>query len=187
MPAPGDDRFFTEVTAGKAAPFALPETDRDNFLSQAGRSRLASLQSELKQLKDSGPPEPPLACALSEGKITEQHVFVRGNPENRGELVPKRFPLVLVSGRLAADHGGPIHLLVTDVVMPQMSGRELAERLAAIRPSMKRLFMSGYSDHALVHDQVTPGFAFLQKPFTPDVFARKVRSILDSEPAQPLR
>ncbi len=98
----GDDRFFTEVTAGKAAPFALPERDRDNFLSQAGRGRLASLQSALKQLEDSGPPEPPLACALSEGEITEQHVFVRGNPENHGELVPKRFPLVLVSGRQPA-------------------------------------------------------------------------------------
>jgi two-component system cell cycle sensor histidine kinase/response regulator CckA len=88
---------------------------------------------------------------------------------------------------VAEHHPHDIHLLVTDVVMPQMSGRELAERLAAVRPSMKRLFMSGYSDHALVHDQVTRGFAFLQKPFTPDVFARKVRSILDSEPAQPLR
>jgi len=89
--------------------------------------------------------------------------------------------------KVAEHHPHDIHLLVTDVVMPQMSGRELAERLAVVRPSMKRLFMSGYTDHALVHDQVTRGFAFLQKPFTPDVFARKVRSILDSEPAQPLR
>jgi PAS domain S-box-containing protein len=89
--------------------------------------------------------------------------------------------------KVAEHHPHDIHLLVTDVVMPQMSGRELAERLAIVRPSMKRLFMSGYTDHALVHDQVTRGFAFLQKPFTPDVFAQKVRSILDSEPAQPLR
>jgi len=88
---------------------------------------------------------------------------------------------------VAENHPHDIHLLVTDVVMPQMSGRELAERLSAVRPSMKRLFMSGYSDHELVHDQVTRGFAFLQKPFTPDVFVRKVRKILDSEPPQPLR
>jgi CheY-like chemotaxis protein len=88
---------------------------------------------------------------------------------------------------VAEHHPHDIHLLVTDVVMPQMSGRELAERLSAVRPSMKRLFMSGYSDHALVHDQVTRGFAFLQKPFTPDVFVRKVRKILDSGPPQPLR
>jgi YesN/AraC family two-component response regulator len=88
---------------------------------------------------------------------------------------------------VAEKHPNDIHLLVTDVVMPHMSGSELAERLALLRPSMKRLFMSGYSDHALVHDQVTRGFAFLQKPFTPDVFARKVRSILDGEPAQRMR
>jgi CheY-like chemotaxis protein len=88
---------------------------------------------------------------------------------------------------VAEHHPHDIHLLVTDVVMPQMSGRELAERLSAVRPSMKRLFMSGYSDHALVHDQVTRGFAFLQKPFTPDIFVRKVRKILDSEPPQPMR
>jgi hypothetical protein len=98
----GDDRFFTEVTSGKTAPFALPENDRDSFLSEAPRAQLASLQNKLKQLKESGPPEPPLACALSEGKVTEQHVFVRGNPENRGELVPKRFPLVLASDRQPA-------------------------------------------------------------------------------------
>jgi hypothetical protein len=72
----------------------------------------------LKQLKDAGPPEPPLACALSEGKVTEQHVFVRGNPENRGDLVPKRFPLVLVSDRQPAiTHGS--------------GRRELAEWLAS--------------------------------------------------------
>ena len=71
--------------------------------------------------------------------------------------------------RVAERHADDIHLLVTDVVMPHMSGRELAERLATVRPAMKMLFMSGYTDHALVHDDVTPGAAFLQKPFTPEV------------------
>jgi two-component system cell cycle sensor histidine kinase/response regulator CckA len=89
--------------------------------------------------------------------------------------------------RVAERHTDDIHLLVTDVVMPHMSGRELSDRLATARPAMKTLFMSGYSDHALVHDDVTPGFPFLQKPFTPDAFARKVRSILDSEQVQRLR
>ena len=94
----GEDRFFTEVASGKG-PFALPEKDRESVLSEDGRTRLASLQSALKQLKDSAPPEPPLACALTEGKITEQRVFIRGNPENQGELVSKGFPLVLASDR----------------------------------------------------------------------------------------
>jgi two-component system cell cycle sensor histidine kinase/response regulator CckA len=83
--------------------------------------------------------------------------------------------------RVAERHPDDIHLMVTDVVMPHMSGRELADRLSTARPSMKVLFMSGYTDHVLVHGDLTPGSAFLQKPFTPEVFARTVRNILDSE------
>jgi two-component system, cell cycle sensor histidine kinase and response regulator CckA len=83
--------------------------------------------------------------------------------------------------RLAERHPDPIHLLVTDVVMPHMSGRELAERLAPVRPKMRVLFMSGYTDHAAMHRHLTPGAAFLQKPFTPETFARKVRSMLDEQ------
>lgn len=77
-------------------------------------------------------------------------------------------------------YDGPIHLLLTDVVMPQMSGPVLAERLAAGRPEMKVLYMSGYAHSALVHHgMLDPDTAFLQKPFTPDDMARKVRQILD--------
>ena len=82
--------------------------------------------------------------------------------------------------RIAERHPDTIHLMVTDVVMPHMSGRELAERLSTVRPHMKVLFMSGYTDHALMHRELAPGSAFLQKPFTPEVFARKVRHVLDS-------
>src|SRR5262249_17660382 len=82
--------------------------------------------------------------------------------------------------RIAERHTADIHLMITDVVMPHMSGRDLATRLGAMRPAMKVLFMSGYSNHAVVHRELTPGTAFLEKPFTPDVFARKVRHILDT-------
>ena len=82
--------------------------------------------------------------------------------------------------RVAERHPDDIHLLITDVVMPHMSGREVAARLGTVRPKMKVLFMSGYTDHALMHRELTPGEAFLQKPFTPEVFARKVRHVLDS-------
>jgi PAS domain S-box-containing protein len=85
--------------------------------------------------------------------------------------------------RVAERHQDPIHLLITDIVMPHMSGRDVARRLADVRPNMKVLFMSGYTDHAVVHRDLTPGSAFLQKPFTPETFARKVRSVLDEKPS----
>jgi len=78
--------------------------------------------------------------------------------------------------RLSAE----IHLLLTDIVMPYMNGRDLAEQISSLRPGTKVLFMSGYTDHAAVHRELSAGAPFLQKPFTPDALARKVRGLLDA-------
>jgi signal transduction histidine kinase/CheY-like chemotaxis protein len=81
---------------------------------------------------------------------------------------------------LAARHDGPIHLLLTDVVMPHVDGRELAERLGRERADVRVLYMSGYTDDAIVHHGVLdPGTQLLQKPFTPVSLAQKVREVLD--------
>jgi two-component system cell cycle sensor histidine kinase/response regulator CckA len=90
--------------------------------------------------------------------------------------------------RMAAEHSGPLHLLLTDVVMPYLNGWELAQRLAAVRPETKVLYMTGYTDIAGVHD-ATSGAAVLEKPFTPAVLVRRVHELVHavSESSEPAR
>jgi CheY-like chemotaxis protein len=77
-------------------------------------------------------------------------------------------------------HAGPIHLLLTDVIMPHMNGRELADRLVSARPEIRVLYMSGYTGEVIrAQDLMQSGRAFLPKPFSPDALVRKVREALD--------
>jgi PAS domain S-box-containing protein len=85
---------------------------------------------------------------------------------------------------IAAAHRAPIHILVTDVVMPRLSGRELATRITAARPEIKVLYISGYTDDSIFrHGVLEGGVAFLQKPFNLKDLAQKIRQVLDGEPA----
>jgi len=81
---------------------------------------------------------------------------------------------------LCADRNEPIDLLLTDVVMPQTSGKEVAEQLTKMQPGLKVLFMSGYTDEAIVHHGVLDAnVEFIQKPFTPVGLSKKIREVLD--------
>jgi two-component system, cell cycle sensor histidine kinase and response regulator CckA len=82
--------------------------------------------------------------------------------------------------RWAERHQGPIHLLVTDVIMPGLSGRQLAERIGTMRPETKILFMSGYTgDIVIRYGLQEMGVEFIQKPFDAESLERKVRALLD--------
>jgi CheY-like chemotaxis protein len=83
---------------------------------------------------------------------------------------------------LCRNFEGRIHLLITDVVMPHMSGRELAESISAIRPETRVLYMSGFTDDAVVrHGVLADDMCFIQKPFSPEALATKARKLLDHD------
>jgi len=83
--------------------------------------------------------------------------------------------------RVASEHAGPIHLLLTDVVMPDLGGRALAELVRGRWPGIRVLYMSGYTDDAVIRSGVQAARDwFIQKPFTPLALARRVREVLDS-------
>lgn len=82
--------------------------------------------------------------------------------------------------KISHEHKEPIHLIVTDVVMPRMSGPEFAQRMKYLRPETRVLYMSGYADEAIFrHEVLAPGVNFIEKPFSPEGLARKVREVID--------
>jgi two-component system, cell cycle sensor histidine kinase and response regulator CckA len=111
--------------------------------------------------------------------------LVRRTLEKQGYQI-----LVAASGTEALEivqgHAGRIHLVISDVVMPQMGGRQLAERLQALRPEIRVLFVSGYTENSILSSgNLVEGEAFLQKPFTPLALARRVRELLDMAEGEP--
>ncbi len=119
--------------------------------------------------------------------VVEDEALVRD--VTRAMLVRRGYTVLLAHDgdhavRVAADHFGTIDLLLTDVVMPKANGRRVAERLRMMRPELRVVYMSGYTEDAIVHHGVLePGIVLLEKPFTDEDLARTVRAALDAPPA----
>ncbi|MEO8200479.1 MAG: PAS domain S-box protein [Gemmatimonadota bacterium] len=139
----------------------------------------------------------PLAPALPVSGGTETILVAEDEPAVRSltQRILKAKGYVVITAasgdeamELARNYRNQIHLLLTDVIMPRMSGPQLAERLVKVRPGIKVLYMSGYTAAAIHHHGVLePGISYLQKPFTPVALGEKVREVLDAPAEAALR
>jgi CheY-like chemotaxis protein len=155
-------------------------------VEKSEHSRLAPFGTE--QFQPPSKTAPPLATAP---KGTETVLVVEDQDGIRDivrESLRRNGYKVLIAAdgnealQMASAYPDPIHLLVTDLVMPNIGGRELAQRLTPLRPRMKVLFMSGYSEHSALdgeNEDMDPSATVLQKPFSLDALARNVRRVLD--------
>jgi len=158
---------YSEPGQGTTFRIYLPRVDEAPTSSQQGTTTVSLPGTETILLTEDAP-----ALRGAARRILERYGYTVLEAPNGKEALT-----------LARSRPGPIHLLLTDVVMPGMSGRELAERFCTHRPEVKVLYMSGYTDDAVVrHGVLRPGIAYLQKPFTPESLAHKVREVLDSAP-----
>ncbi len=161
----GHVAVYSEPGSGATFKVYLPRVDDrvSASKSQAGNRSIPQGNETILLVEDE-----PALLALSRHILQRQGYTVL--EADNGELAL----------RIAEDYPGEIHLLLADVVMPGMSGRQVAERIAAQRPGVKVLFQSGYTDDAVVrHGVLQAETAFLQKPYTPTALSQKVREVLD--------
>ena len=187
--------FFTTKEKGKgtglglSTVYGIVKQSGGNIWVYSEPGRGTSFKVYLPQLEGaSKPTEKPTVEAAAPGGsetilLVEDEDVVRGLA--RKILEQAGYKVLDARGgeeaiRLCQEHTEPIHLLLTDVVMPETSGKEIAERLTTLRPTTRVLFMSGYTDEAIVHHGILDSSVeFIQKPFTPIALAKKVREILD--------
>ena len=190
--------FFTTKGPGKGTGLGLATVY--GIVTQSGGAirvdsepgQGATFTIELPRVDAPADPARDAGVASAAPHGSETVLLVEDEPEVRGlarDILHQQGYTVLEAAdgdealHVGREHGGPIHLLVTDVVMPQMGGRELADRLRAGRTETKVLYVSGYTDDAILRQGVSEtGTAFLPKPFTAAALAHKVRQVLDAAP-----
>jgi CheY-like chemotaxis protein len=187
--------FYTTKEAGKgtglglAMVYGIVKQSRGFIWLYSELGNGTTFKIYLLQVEDAEPERPQLISA-DPVRGTETVLLVEDSAAVRSiarQILERNGYTVLEApnGKAALDIGrkrtSRIHLLLTDVVMPEMSGRQLAEEFSTVRPDAKVIFMSGYTDDAVVrHGVVSAGVDYLQKPFSPDALLRKVREVLDA-------
>ena len=188
--------FFTTKEPGRgtglglAMVYGIVQQSGGNIWVYSEPGNGSTFKIYLPRVKESAAREEPREASAVPAQGSEVVLVVEDDAAVRplvsGLLGAHGYKVLIAPGpeealRICADHKETIDLLLTDLVMPKMSGRQLAERLVSLRPKLKVLYMSGYTDDAIVHHGVLEkGTAFLQKPFTPGALARKVREVLDA-------
>ena len=190
--------FFTTKEAGKGTGLGLPTVygivkQSGGFIwvySEPGHGTTFKIHlPRVDQAPERLSPRPGQAAT---GQGTETVLLVEDEDALRAllrEVLESLGYRVLEAGlgaealRIAREHRGPIHVLLTDLVMPQMTGRELADRLSCLRPDLKVLFMSGYGVGAAPRQEIPPDGAYIEKPFTADAMGGAIRALLDSLPS----
>ena len=190
--------FFTTKEAGKGTGLGLPTVygivkQSGGFIwvySEPGHGTTFKIHlPRVDQAPERLSPRPGQAAT---GQGTETVLLVEDEDALRAllrEVLESLGYRVLEAGlgaealRIAREHRGPIHVLLTDLVMPQMTGRELADRLSCLRPDLKVLFMSGYGVGAAPRQEIPSDGAYIEKPFTADAMGGAIRALLDSLPS----
>ena len=187
--------FFTTKDKGKgtglglSTVYGLVKQSGGNIWVHSEPNRGTTLKVYLPQLEDDEEPAERTSVEIAVPRGWETILLVEDEDIIRGlarQILQHAGYHVLDAScgeealRLCRECSEPIHLLLTDLVMPETSGKEMVQRLTSLRPATRVLFMSGYTDGAIVHHGVLDSdVQFIQKPFTPVALARKVREVLD--------